>query len=161
MYVPARVSRVRLAVTACAVIAVVATGCGSSDVNGSPEKRPSESHGAAKDKERDQKRQPSAAPSGGSTSDTDDGRPDGGVPTGKARESKLPPELDTDTTVKTLRTKWERCQKRSGYTQPAADSDGKVVIKDTPELRASERACKAERKALDQRVAEIMAKSKQ
>ncbi|WP_432585001.1 hypothetical protein ABVG11_02295 [Streptomyces sp. HD1123-B1] len=154
-------SRVRLAVTACAVIAVVVTGCGSSDVNGSPEKHPSESHGAAKDKERDQKRQPSAAPSGGSTSDTDDGRPDGGAPTGKARESKLPPELDTDTTIKTLRTKWERCQKRSGYTQPAADSDGKVVIKDTPELRASERACKAERKALDQRVAEIMAKSKQ
>ncbi|WP_432037439.1 hypothetical protein [Streptomyces cucumeris] len=151
-------SRVRLAVTACAV---VATGCGSSDVNGSPEKCPSESHGAAKDKERDQKHQPSAAPSGGSTSETDDGGPDGGTPTGKARESRLPPELDTDTTVKTLRTKWERCQKQSGYTQPTADSDGNVIIKDTPELRASERACKAERKALDQRVAEIMAKSKQ
>ncbi|MEU8825040.1 hypothetical protein [Streptomyces sp. NPDC048636] len=160
MHISARLSRCWPAIAATAVVAVLAAGCGSSDVSGAPEKRPSQSRSATKEQEREKKPEPSAGSSGGATSGNGDPGSGGGTPTGEARERKLPAELDTDSTVKALRSSWEQCQKRSGYTQPTADSKGNVVIKDTPELRAAERACKGERKALDKKIAEIMEQGK-
>jgi hypothetical protein len=177
MYVPARLVRAWLAIPTAALIAMAGSGCSAGDGtdargggSGSQSEVPSQDADAGVryasclrdngiDVDDPKKGDAVVVPSGIPQNVRDRvEKVCGKNPTGQASASKIPDEVRTDAKIEALRLKHMKCLRENGY-EPPKPENGSVGIEDSPELRAAEKACAAERKALDERLKALMKQS--
>ncbi|MET9670329.1 hypothetical protein ABZY19_34040 [Streptomyces sp. NPDC006475] len=72
-------------------------------------------------------------------------------PTSGAQKVDIPDEVRNDPERQALQLKYWTCMRENGFKEPTPNADGSVVLKNSPEMMAAMKACRAEEKRLNER----------